>query len=549
MTTPTSEETPPASQSPNEISAQKRQGPSTALVLGAILFAFLLFRVPMVLKQAGGQDEQWFTIPGYMIAKEGVPSLPYVVAREPNCVFYAADRALFCLPPAFHYVQAPFFWIFPAGHPVGRLPSLISATLAIVVVYVLGRRLLGDEAAGLWAAGLYSLSRILYFPAIFARPDMLCGLCGLVAIWAMTRAEDDRRLRFMALSGAAVGLGGLTHPFAIVFGMQLAVWCLLVPGTLWQRVQRTALWGACAGLVVALWLPLIIAFPEEFRMQFFNNVLNPAGPGLLSRLIWPWPSLAVQWRLMTEHAGVAQLSLMVLGMLAFVVDSAVRPSRAKLRLLALTLSAIYLHAACQGDHPTKGYWCYTGALVFLCLGLLIADGMRWGATLGRIGVPLRASFIIVLLVVLLTGSGIRLWWSRVANWTSVNHDGPAFAHMLAREVPSEGRFVVGPEYVLELYLSGRDVVLDADPREYYGLPTIDYDYLLIGADSLDKDRATQFQGELIRTFGDPDDPFAYYAELHRRSPEAPPAPWPHDADFEAKVEQALQQSAAQPSEN
>ncbi|WP_337233026.1 hypothetical protein, partial [Vibrio cholerae] len=38
------------------------------------------------------------------------------------------------------------------------------------------------------------------------------------------------------------------------------------------------------------------------------------------------------------------------------------------RLWWLTLSGIYLLVVCQGQHPTKGYWCYPGALMFLCAG-------------------------------------------------------------------------------------------------------------------------------------------------------------------------------------
>ena len=114
-----------------------------------------------MLRLPGGQDECWFAVPGETVAREGIPRIPYVVARNPEAVFYRADEALFALPPALHYVQAPFFLVFSPGYATGRLPSLCCAVLAILLVFGLTRGLLKDATAGLWAAGLFSLSRIL----------------------------------------------------------------------------------------------------------------------------------------------------------------------------------------------------------------------------------------------------------------------------------------------------------------------------------------------------------------------------------------------------
>jgi len=70
------------------------------LVLGGVMIVFLIMRVPLMYRQPGGQDEEWFAVPGYTVAQEGVPRLPFVPSRDRQCVFYRADDAVFALPPA-----------------------------------------------------------------------------------------------------------------------------------------------------------------------------------------------------------------------------------------------------------------------------------------------------------------------------------------------------------------------------------------------------------------------------------------------------------------
>lgn len=82
----------------------------------------MLYACPLIYRQAGGQDEHLFAVPGWTVAREGVPRIPYVPGRDPASVFYRADEALFALPPAYFYWQAPFFLVLPAGYGTARLP-------------------------------------------------------------------------------------------------------------------------------------------------------------------------------------------------------------------------------------------------------------------------------------------------------------------------------------------------------------------------------------------------------------------------------------------
>ena len=205
------------------------------IVLLIVIVVFLGFRLPPVLRQAGGPDEEWYAIPGLTIAREGVPRVPYSRATETGSVFLGAERLLFAMPPLSFYAQAPFFLIMPPTYATARLASLAAGCVAILLVYAIGRTLWDDQATALWGAGIYSACRLLYFPAMIARPDMLCGTLGLAAVWAMCRWSRERRRRWLALAGVLLGLAGLSHPFAIVFALQLGIWAALASGTVPAR--------------------------------------------------------------------------------------------------------------------------------------------------------------------------------------------------------------------------------------------------------------------------------------------------------------------------
>ena len=98
--------------------------------------------------------------------------------------------------------------------------------------------------------------------------------------------------------------------------------------------------------------------PELFRLQFIGNIIKPAGPGLVSRLLFPWGEIAQHLPLVIKRAGVLQSSFLA-ACLAAVTWLAWRDRDRALGLLsALGWSSVYLLMASQGRHPLQGYWCY-----------------------------------------------------------------------------------------------------------------------------------------------------------------------------------------------
>jgi hypothetical protein len=173
-------------------------------------------------------------------------------------------------------------------------------------------------------------------------------------------------------------------------------------------------------------------------------------------------------------------------------------------------------------HPTKGYWCFTGALVLACSGAAFRSLTMLSGT-SRRSWP-RIIVATMVFAAFLPGAGLRMWWLHVRPAPDARYDGPAFLRAMLAELPAEGHFVAEFPFVMDFWLSGRDVITRADKRDYL-IDEFDYDYLVVGRDGLAKGIPEQLKGRLVRSFGMRDDPLSCYAEVYeplkRRRPESP----------------------------
>lgn len=483
-------------------------------ILIAICAAFLAARLPVAWRQIPAQDEDYFAVPGLTILEEGVPRIPYMPSRNPEGTFYRADELLFTLPPLYFYWEAVVYWFAGPSTGAARLASLLCAVAAITLVYLLGRAWFQDAAAAVWSAGLYAVSRVVYFPAMIARPDMLCGALGLGVLWSLWNWERSRNRAWLAAAGAALGAAALAHPFAIVVAIQAAGWVGIVSRGWPARLRNAGLLTAVAMLVFLLWLPLIMQHPEAFRAQFLNSVVGKSGPGLVSRLLLPFESLRVQTPIFVEHVGPLQAFLMLGGIVAATALCAGRPDRGLQTAVALAWSGIYLHVACVGVHPTKGYWCYTGALAFLCAGGVAATllaRLRAVCRAPRI-LPVAAGLAVVL--VMLPGSGLRTLAAHLEHWNDVNYDAPRFTRQLIEAVPPEAKLVVDPGYIFDFHRAGRNTTLALEFPYFFSVRGTEYDLLVAGPYSLRDGVPEVLNARFVRAYGDHDDLFACYAEIY-----------------------------------
>jgi hypothetical protein len=494
------------------------------LGLAAICIVFVGLRLPVAMRQIPAQDEDYFAVPGLTILREGIPRIPYMPSRNERGAFYKADQFLFALPPLYFYLEAGMYLLVGPSTGAARGVSMLCGVGAIAGVWALAARLFRSPAAGLWSAGLYATSRVILFPCIIARPDMLCGALGIGVLLAMWQWSQTLRPRWLTIAGVAIGLGMLSHPFAMVYALQAGVWALLVRGGWAQRLGRAALLTFASIATFAVWGVLIAQHPEAFRSQFFNNVLNQSGPGLLSRLVWPVKSFSVQVPLFIDYAGPVQTSLMTAGLLAVIVLAVRRRDVGTRTAALLAVSAVYLHVTTVGVHPTKGYWCYTGALLFVCLGGAIAQGLESVARppLSPHSKPrLRLRTIAAMGVaaaIMLPGAGLRTVIAHIRHWNDIDYDAPRFTHELMTVVPADAKLVVDPGYIFEFYRAGRDVTLALDYEFFFSVRGTEYDYVVAGPYSLRDKVPEALNAEFVRSYGDRNDLFASYSEIYRSPP-------------------------------
>lgn len=496
-------------------SAQRRLLPRRSLlVLLGIIGVFGTVRAPLMFRLPGGVDEDWFAVPGWVVAQEGIPRVPYAPSRDPRCAFYRADEALVAMPPAFFYWSAPFFLALPDGYGSARVASIAAGMIALWLVYRLGRAFYHDETVALWAVGLYSVSLLFCNAAQSARPDMLCGMLGLAAMLAAWHWHVNDRRRYLVAAGVLLGLGGLTHPFALAYAIQMGAWVLIV-GRGWRgRLSAAAILVACSLATASLWLPLILAYPEAFRGQFFTNILDRSGPGLITRLLFPWPSLAAQTKVILSDAKPIQTVLMAVGLVGATWIDLRRGEHGPLTALALAWSSIFLLAACQGSHPIGRYWCYPAALAFLCFARMLVVVSR--RVVSFFPPPLWwATTASMLVLAMLPGSGVRVWMAYVRHWSDVEYNSPRFVERVLHDLPRGARLTVDQAYVFDVFLDGRPTILAMSYPFYFQAADFPYDYLLAGRHALYNHVPARLKGRFLRAYGDKNDPFGCYVEIYQ----------------------------------
>ena len=232
-------------------------GPWALLALLAVLVfvAFVRLRVADVPLE---RDEGEYGYAGQLIL-EGVP--PYALAY--NMKF-----------PGTYFAYALILALF--GHtPWGIHVGLMLVNLAtIVLVFVVGRRLLGAYAGAVAAAsfGILSLDRWIY--GVFAHATHFVVLAALAGLWLLLRAVDDERRVLFFWSGMLLGLSVLMKQHAVFFlpfAAAFVVWSDSRPGD----GSVTALAKKLGAIALGVVLPLAVI------------ALTLAAQGVWSRF-WFW---------------------------------------------------------------------------------------------------------------------------------------------------------------------------------------------------------------------------------------------------------------------
>ncbi|QDV34564.1 ArnT family glycosyltransferase [Tautonia plasticadhaerens] len=487
----------------------------SGLILALMMAGFLAWQVPLFYRIRAGQDEDFYGVPGMMILRSGLPTIPYLPARDPGSVFYRADEALYTLPPLGFYLEAAVHLVLGDGLGPARVSSAGAGMAAVALVWSLAGRWSGSARGALLAAASYVFCRAFLFPSTTARPDMAAIAFGLGAIW--WTARDGRRWREVTLGGLCSGLSLLCHPIGLVPTAQVGLALLIGAGSWRRKLGKAGLFGLASLTAFGLWLPMIALHPDLFRIQFGGNVLGRAGPGLGRTLLGLPGVVAYQARQFLDHVGPIQAGLYGAGM-TWASREALRGDARMKRVAYHAASASMLLVLFMGRHHIRDYYGYPAAL----LGVTVGLGLDRAAGLldGRLG--RRAASAVAagaLGLALVPGSGLRVLAAHLGHWDDPNYRVEVFADRILADIPPGALVAADGSLVLEFFERGHPVVEALVDPFFFDVRSQPFDYAVFGPVGLEQARPGIEGLELVRTYGDRADPFGHYAELYRRKSE------------------------------
>jgi 4-amino-4-deoxy-L-arabinose transferase-like glycosyltransferase len=146
------------------------------------------------------------------------------------------------------------------------LPQALEGVAAVGLLYLTVRRWFGP-VAGLLAGALLAVTPVAVLMFRFDNPDALMTTLLVLAAYAVTRAADDGRTRWLLVAGAAMGFDFLTkslQPFTVLPAFAL-FYFLAAPGSVLRRVSRLLAAGGALVAAAGWWIVIVQLWPTSSR--------------------------------------------------------------------------------------------------------------------------------------------------------------------------------------------------------------------------------------------------------------------------------------------
>jgi 4-amino-4-deoxy-L-arabinose transferase-like glycosyltransferase len=181
--------------------------------------------------------------------------------------------------PASMWVMELSGRVFGFNHWSLLVPQALEGVAAVGVLYATVRRWFGPPAA-IIAGAVLACIPVATLMFRFDNPDALLTLVMTLAAYAVTRAIEAGRTRWVALTGALLGLGYLTkmlQAFLVLPAFGLAyLWA--GPGTLGRRLRQLLVGGAALLASAGWWVAIDLLTPAADRPYVGgsgdNNILQ-----------------------------------------------------------------------------------------------------------------------------------------------------------------------------------------------------------------------------------------------------------------------------------
>ncbi|MBB5914218.1 4-amino-4-deoxy-L-arabinose transferase-like glycosyltransferase [Nocardia transvalensis] len=155
------------------------------------------------------------------------------------------------------------------------LPEVLMGVGTVALLWATVRRNFG-AAAGLIAGLVLAVTPVAALMFRFNNPDALLVLMMVAAVWAMTRALEDGRWRWLVLCGLFVGFGFLAKQLQVLLVVPALALAYLIAGPPRLGTRILQLLAAAAGLVVGAgwWVLVAELWPAGSRPYFGGSQNN-----------------------------------------------------------------------------------------------------------------------------------------------------------------------------------------------------------------------------------------------------------------------------------
>lgn len=222
-------------------------------------------------------DEAYTLQVGYEMVNRGQLSLPMYRYLGGNI-----ENVWHSYTPLYFVILSAYFKLFGWGLPQGRAFNLITASLVLLMTYLISRRLFNWRVAMIAVALLMS-DQTFFERSRLLRNDFAAAAFAMLAYYLYEIAEEKKRGGYYIAAGLAAGAGVMCHTNMLY--MLGATWALMLFARGWQVFKQRSLYQFtfAALAVMAYEIVYDIIDYKNFVLQNRDDELHF---GLFER--WGW---------------------------------------------------------------------------------------------------------------------------------------------------------------------------------------------------------------------------------------------------------------------
>jgi 4-amino-4-deoxy-L-arabinose transferase-like glycosyltransferase len=178
-------------------------------------------------------------------------------------------------PPASLWVMDISARLFGVNAWSILVPQALEGVASVGLLYATVRRHFG-HAAGLIAGSVLALTPVAVLMFRYNDPDSLLVLLLVGSAYALTRALEGGRTRWLILAGVLVGFGFLAKmmgAFLVLPGFA-AVYLLAAPVSMWRRIWQLLAGGAAVLVSAGWWVTMVTLWPAADRPYIGGSTNN-----------------------------------------------------------------------------------------------------------------------------------------------------------------------------------------------------------------------------------------------------------------------------------